>query len=74
MIKPVVYSNCIHCMLAILRAMFHLQIEYENPERMVGFTNSNWMIISHGKRGLIRLASPVGKLYPFGIDFFDILF
>ncbi|VIO86336.1 Uncharacterized protein BM_BM5336 [Brugia malayi] len=34
MIKPVVYSNCIHCMLAILRAMFHLQIEYEDPDRM----------------------------------------
>lgn len=35
MIKPVIYSNCIHCMLAILRAMFHLQIEYENSERVV---------------------------------------
>lgn len=42
MIKPVVYSNCIHCMLAILRAMFHLQIEYEDPDRMVGFANSNF--------------------------------
>uniref|UniRef100_A0AC34RA28 Uncharacterized protein n=1 Tax=Panagrolaimus sp. JU765 TaxID=591449 RepID=A0AC34RA28_9BILA len=33
-IKPVVHSNCIHSMLAILRAMFHLQIEYSDPERV----------------------------------------
>jgi len=33
-IKPVVHSNCIHSMLAILRAMFHLQIEYADPERV----------------------------------------
>ncbi|VDK42738.1 unnamed protein product [Anisakis simplex] len=34
MIRPVVYSNCIHSMLAILRAMFHLQIEYGDQERV----------------------------------------
>ncbi|CAD5219668.1 unnamed protein product [Bursaphelenchus okinawaensis] len=34
LIKPVVYSNCIHSMLAILRAMFHLQIEYDDPDRV----------------------------------------
>lgn len=34
LIKPVVYSNCIHSMLAILRAMFHLQIEYADQERV----------------------------------------
>uniref|UniRef100_A0A915AXA7 Guanine nucleotide-binding protein alpha-7 subunit n=2 Tax=Parascaris univalens TaxID=6257 RepID=A0A915AXA7_PARUN len=34
MIRPVVYSNCIHSMLAILRAMFHLQIEYGDPDRV----------------------------------------
>uniref|UniRef100_A0A915EKI6 Uncharacterized protein n=1 Tax=Ditylenchus dipsaci TaxID=166011 RepID=A0A915EKI6_9BILA len=34
LIKPVVYSNCIHSILAILRAMFHLQIEYAEPERV----------------------------------------
>ncbi|CAJ0937425.1 unnamed protein product, partial [Mesorhabditis belari] len=34
MIRPVVYSNCIHSMLSILRAMFHLQIEYGEPERV----------------------------------------
>lgn len=37
MIRPVVYSNCIHSMLSILRAMFHLQIEYADPERVVRF-------------------------------------
>jgi hypothetical protein len=35
LIKPVVYSNCIHSILAILRAMFHLQIEYADPDRVV---------------------------------------
>ncbi|MFH4982276.1 hypothetical protein AB6A40_008985 [Gnathostoma spinigerum] len=34
MIRPVVHSNSIHSMLAILRAMFHLQIEYGDPERV----------------------------------------
>ncbi|KAK6749430.1 hypothetical protein RB195_001813 [Necator americanus] len=34
MIRPVVYSNCIHSMLSILRAMFHLQIEYADNERV----------------------------------------
>ncbi|KAI6214082.1 hypothetical protein M3Y94_00226700 [Aphelenchoides besseyi] len=34
LIKPVVYSNCIHSMLAILRAMFHLSIEYADQERV----------------------------------------
>uniref|UniRef100_A0A183BYK9 Guanine nucleotide-binding protein alpha-7 subunit n=1 Tax=Globodera pallida TaxID=36090 RepID=A0A183BYK9_GLOPA len=34
LIKPVVLSNCIHSMLAILRAMFHLQIDYGDPERL----------------------------------------
>ncbi|KAI6234629.1 G-protein alpha subunit [Aphelenchoides fujianensis] len=34
LIKPVVYSNCIHSMLAILRAMFHLNIEYADQERV----------------------------------------
>uniref|UniRef100_F1LD90 Guanine nucleotide-binding protein alpha-7 subunit n=1 Tax=Ascaris suum TaxID=6253 RepID=F1LD90_ASCSU len=34
MIRPVVYSNCIHNALAILRAMFHLQIEYGDPDRV----------------------------------------
>lgn len=33
-IKPVVSSNCIHSMLAILRAMFHLQIEFADQERV----------------------------------------
>lgn len=36
MIRPVVFSNCIHSMLAILRAMYQLQIEYSDPERVVG--------------------------------------
>lgn len=44
MIRPVVYSNCIHCMLAILRAMFHLQIEYEDPERVVCFFFLNFLL------------------------------
>ncbi|KIH65160.1 g-protein alpha subunit [Ancylostoma duodenale] len=35
MIRPVVYSNCIHSMLSILRAMFHLQIEYADNERVM---------------------------------------
>uniref|UniRef100_A0AC35U4A1 Guanine nucleotide-binding protein alpha-7 subunit n=1 Tax=Rhabditophanes sp. KR3021 TaxID=114890 RepID=A0AC35U4A1_9BILA len=34
MIKPVVYSNSIHSMLAILRAMFHLNIEYADADRI----------------------------------------
>uniref|UniRef100_A0A1I7WMC9 Uncharacterized protein n=1 Tax=Heterorhabditis bacteriophora TaxID=37862 RepID=A0A1I7WMC9_HETBA len=34
MIRPVVYSNCIHSMLSILRAMFHLQIEYADNDRV----------------------------------------
>ena len=36
LIRPVVISNTIHSMLAILRAMFHLQIDYGDPERLVG--------------------------------------
>lgn len=62
-------------MLAILRAMFHLQIEYENPERVVGFTDSNLqMIISYGKRELNWLSALADKFYPFRIDFVNILF
>lgn len=41
MIRPVVYSNCIHSMLSILRAMFHLQIEYGEPDRVVRFLDSS---------------------------------
>lgn len=37
LIKPVVYSNCIHSMLAILRAMFHLKIECADANRVVRF-------------------------------------
>ena len=32
--RPVVHSNTIHSMLAILRAMFHLQIDYADSERI----------------------------------------
>uniref|UniRef100_A0A915P4U7 Guanine nucleotide-binding protein subunit beta-like protein n=1 Tax=Meloidogyne floridensis TaxID=298350 RepID=A0A915P4U7_9BILA len=34
LIKPVVICNTIHSMLAILRAMFHLHIDYGDPERL----------------------------------------
>ena len=33
MIRPVVYSNTIHSMLAILRAMYQLNIQLEDGER-----------------------------------------
>lgn len=33
--KPVVYSNTIQSMLAIIRAMGTLNIEFTNPERQV---------------------------------------
>ncbi|OUC42985.1 g-protein alpha subunit [Trichinella nativa] len=33
MIRPVVYSNTVHAMLAVLRAMYQLNIEFSDPER-----------------------------------------
>lgn len=33
--KPVVYSNTVQSMLAIIRALGTLQIEFQNPERQV---------------------------------------
>jgi hypothetical protein len=34
-IRPVVYSNTIHCMLAILRAMYTLNVDFHHPDRQV---------------------------------------
>ena len=34
-IRPVVFSNTIHCMLAILRAMYSLNVEFKDADRQV---------------------------------------
>lgn len=36
--KPVVYSNTVQSMVAIIKAMDRLQIPFGNPDRKVSFT------------------------------------
>ncbi|VDP38154.1 unnamed protein product [Soboliphyme baturini] len=48
MIRPVVYSNTIHAILAVLRAMYQLNIEFSDSERQVRLGVWRFAVLSFG--------------------------
>ena len=61
--KPVVYSNSVQSMLAIIRAMGTLGIDFEDPTRQVTFCTFNPAVISERYGKLIKeIMVSFGKL------------
>ena len=53
--KPVVYSNAVQSMVAILKAMGHLQIDFSNPDRAVSMDTS--VMMSSVMRSSVMMSS-----------------
>ena len=68
--KPVVYSNSVQSMLAIIRAMGTLGIDFEDPTRQVTLRTFNPTMISESYGKLIKeILGSYGKFWEVTVSF-----